>query len=119
MEPTDLTLNVLLEIRDSIRETNSRVDQTNARLDQTNIRLDQTNIRLEAVEHGVEAVEHGVEGVTKRLVESEIRLGTAIAALGGTLEDVKTLLKDRLDLRDRVERCEVDIGVLKHHAGLR
>jgi hypothetical protein len=98
LKPTDLTLKILTEIRDSIRETNSRVDQTNVRL---------------------EAVEHGLGEVNQRLVESEIRLGTGITALAGTLEDVKGLLKDRLDLRDRMGRCELDIVVLKERAGIR
>jgi methyl-accepting chemotaxis protein len=54
---TDLTIEILREIRDGIRDLrgdfNARLDQTNARLDQTNARLDQTNARLENVEHGL------------------------------------------------------------------
>jgi NTP pyrophosphatase (non-canonical NTP hydrolase) len=37
---TDVTVEILKEIRDAVRETNVRVDQTNQRLDQTNQRLD-------------------------------------------------------------------------------
>jgi len=54
---SDLTIEVLREIRDGIRELredfNARLDQTNPRLDQTNQRLKQTNERLERVEHGL------------------------------------------------------------------
>lgn len=53
----DLTVEILKEIRDSIRslqsDFNQRLDQTNERLDQTNQRLDQNNQRLERVEHGL------------------------------------------------------------------
>jgi uncharacterized coiled-coil DUF342 family protein len=44
MEPTDITIHVLREIRDEMRgmraELSERIDQTNERLDQTNERLD-------------------------------------------------------------------------------
>jgi len=91
MEPSDLTVKILTEIRDAVRETNTRVDQTNERIDV----------------------------LADRVVEAEIRSATAILALGSSLDDVKTLLRDRLDLRDRVDRCEVDIRDLKDRMGTR
>ncbi|MBA3540262.1 MAG: hypothetical protein H0T79_11600 [Deltaproteobacteria bacterium] len=96
MTSDDLTLRVLIEIRDEIRSTNARVDQTNARLDLTNQRLE--NVRDE---------------LGRRIVESEIRTATAIGDLASAVRDVHGLLSDRLDLRDRVERCERDIDELK------
>ncbi len=47
---TDLTIEILREIRDGIRELR---DDFNERLDQTNQRLDQGNERLGRVEHGL------------------------------------------------------------------
>jgi archaellum component FlaC len=47
---TDLTVEILREIRDGIQELR---EDFNARLDQTNARLDQTNERLGRVEHGL------------------------------------------------------------------
>lgn len=38
--------------------------------------------------------------------------------LAGTLEDVKTLLEDRLGLGDRMDRCESDIQVIKKQIGI-
>lgn len=103
METDDLTIHVLREIRDEIRGTNSRVDSLTAGVDhlETHLseRIDQTNVRIDRL--------------TERVVESEIRTATAITGLAGTLDDVRDLLKDRLDLRDRVERCERDIDELK------
>jgi uncharacterized coiled-coil DUF342 family protein len=103
MEPTDLTVQILREIRDAVRETNVRVDQTNARLDQTNARLDQTNTGLGEVR----------DELGRRIVESELRTSTALAELVGAVQGVRDLLRDRLDLRDRVDRCEHEIELIK------
>lgn len=98
MEPTDITVKILTEIRDSVRETNVRLDNQSRQLDEHSHRLD---------------------AVGDRIVEVEIRTATSIAALDGTLMEVKNLLRDRLDLRDRVDRCEHDIQLLKDRTGLR
>ena len=65
MNPSDLMLRILEQIRDELRSTrveisttrvelSARIDQTNARLDSTRVelstRIDQTNTRLGAVE---------------------------------------------------------------------
>jgi predicted nucleic acid-binding Zn-ribbon protein len=96
MKPENVTVRVLKEIRDAVRETNGRLDQTNARLDQTNARLDQTR-----------------EELGRRIVESEVRTASAIAELAGALNGVTTLLREQLDLRDRIARNEADIRDLK------
>jgi predicted nucleic acid-binding Zn-ribbon protein len=103
MEPENLTLRVLREIRDAVVETNARLDQTNARLDQTNARLDQTNARLDQTR----------EELSQRIVESELRTATAITELASAVGGVRDLLREQLDLRPRVERCEADIRELK------
>ena len=107
MASDDLTLKVLIEIRDEIRSNSARIDQTNVRLDRMgndlNARLDQTNTRIDQMR----------DEIVRHIVESETRTATAITELAGTVRDVRTLLEDRLDLRDRVERCERDIADLK------
>ncbi len=100
MEPVDITVKILVEIRDEIRKTNERIDETNTRLD---ARIDQTNTRLDEVK----------ESLSRAIVESEIRTATAITGLGGTLQEIKDMLSDRLEVRDRVDRCEQDIAVIK------
>jgi ABC-type transporter Mla subunit MlaD len=50
MTSNDLTIEILREIRDGIRDLRTDFMQ---RLDETNSRLDQTNARLENVEHGL------------------------------------------------------------------
>ena len=109
MEPTNVTVRILEQIRDSIGETNSRIDQTNSRIDQTNAKLDQK----------FDVLTERVDALTSRVVDGEIRMATAITSVAGTLGQMKALLEDRLDLKGRVERCEHDIVVLKEKTGVK
>ncbi len=77
VDSSDLTVEILREIRDQTRETNARLDQTNVRIDQTADRLDSR-----------------MDELGRRIVDSEIRTATAIAGLNGTLTDIKELLSD-------------------------
>ena len=99
-DPTDMTVHVLIEIRDELRKTNKRVDHLTERVDQN-----------------FEALSTRIDATSARVVESEMRVATAIVDLAGTVNDIKTLLVERLDLRDRVERCERDIDELKRARG--
>jgi predicted nucleic acid-binding Zn-ribbon protein len=96
METNDITVEILRDIRDAVRETNTRIDQTNDRINGTNTRLDEQTERLD-----------------RRITQSEVRTATAILALKGSVDDVKDLLGSRLDLRDRMDRREREIEVLK------
>ncbi len=57
MMATDITVQILKEIRDGVVGTNERIDRTNERLEQTNERLEQTNERLEQTNERLSAVE--------------------------------------------------------------
>lgn len=103
MESDDLTIRVLIEIRDEIRSTNQRVDRTNERVEHLSTRVEHLSTRFDDVS----------DDLGRRIVESELRTSTAITELHGTVRDIHGLLVDRLDLRDRVERCERDIDELK------
>jgi hypothetical protein len=89
MEPENLTLAVLKEIREEGKKTNERLNETNVRLDQLR------------------------DEVSRRIVESEMRTATAITSLAGTVGDLVTFLKQDRDLRPRLEQCEKDIINLK------
>lgn len=106
MEPDDLTIRVLVEIRDEVRNTNQRMDTLTGRVDTLTEHVDRMSDR-------VGSVEAGLEKLGQRVVESEIRTATAITELHGTMRDIHGLLKNQLDLRDRVERCEREIDELK------
>ena len=89
MGSDEITVRVLKEIRDAVAQTNAQLDQTNAELRETRDELG------------------------RRIVESEMRTATAIADLAGAVNGLADLLRDQLELRDRVGRCEADIRELK------
>ncbi|MBI4816506.1 MAG: hypothetical protein HY791_09610 [Deltaproteobacteria bacterium] len=93
MEPTDLTMEILRQIRAEIRATS---DELRAEVRVTNQRLDQTNERLDAMR----------EELSRRIVESEIRTATAITTLAGTVQEMTSFLRKTTELTPRVERCE-------------
>jgi predicted nucleic acid-binding Zn-ribbon protein len=100
---SDLTVRILSDIRDAVRQTNTRLDETNTRLDETKLefsaRIDATNA--------------SVGELSRRVVESEVRTATAITELHGTLRDVATMLREQHDLRPRLERREQQIAALE------
>ncbi len=107
MTSDDITVRVLVEIRDAVRATNERVDKLDGRVEQMNIdlgkRIDETN--------------HRIDETNQRLSGLEIPTATSLNEVTGTLREVTALLRDRLDLRDRVDRCERDIADLKTRVG--
>lgn len=96
MEPENLTLEVLKEIRDEGKRNGVRIDETNARLNETNARLESLR-----------------DDLGRRIVESEMRTATAITELSGSVRDLITVIKEDRDLRGRMERAERDIASLK------
>lgn len=108
---TDLTIEILREIRDGVldlrrdlntqiselrEDFNARLDQTNSRLDQTNSRLDQTNSRLERVEHGLGDLGKFMRSIAVDQARHE-RFHT---------HHVERLESDMVDIKTRVERLE-------------
>jgi chromosome segregation ATPase len=114
VEPTDITVHVLREIRDELREVKSAVQDAGGRIDSTNARLDQTNARLDETNVGLDRTR---EELSRRIVESEMRTSSALVDVAGSIREVKDLLSDRLEIRDRVERCEREIDWLKSRVG--
>ena len=103
MEPENLTLEVLKQIRDDGKRNGERIDETNSRLNETNARINETNVRLGSLR----------DDLGRRIVESELRTATAITELSGSVRDLITVIKDDRDLRGRMERAERDIAALK------
>ena len=96
MEPENLTLEVLKEIRDDGKRNGARIDETNARLNETSARLESLR-----------------DDLGRRIVESELRTATAITELSGSVRDLISVIKEDRDLRGRMERAEKDIASLK------
>lgn len=92
MEPTDITIEILEDIREGVRATNSRLDEANARLDGANVRLD----RLE-----------------QRQTETEIRIATELVGVAGALREVRDELRQDRVLRARVDDHERRIAAIE------
>jgi hypothetical protein len=92
----DLTTQILIEIRDEIRELRR---DTNERIDLTNQRLESTNERVERVE--------------RRQTESELRLASEIVAVAGAVHELKDAVIAELRLSSRVEDHEQRLQALE------
>ena len=77
MEPADLTLEILKDIRDEIRVTRTQLSE----------RIDSLGSRVDGVAERVDVVAERVDQLSVRVVESEIRTATAIADLSGTVRE--------------------------------
>jgi len=100
MTDSDLTLKVLVEMRDELRgfrtDFNQRIERLEHHAVQTNQRLEQTNLRLEVVEHTL------------------VDFGTQVVILGRYMKnsvsrhdsDVDRHDDEIADLRTRVEKLE-------------
>jgi len=104
MSDDDLTLAVLIEIRDEIRTTNQRVNQTNQRLD--NLGAD---LRAEIGALGTE--------LRGEMLAIELRSATRMTEQTAATRDLYTMLTGQLELRDRVTQCEHKIDELNKRVG--
>jgi hypothetical protein len=89
----DMTTQVLIEIRDEIREVRDEARKTNVRLDQTVDRLD----RLD-----------------RRQVEAEVRISTEIVGVASAVRELKDFLVDEQRLAVQVGDHERRISALEH-----
>ncbi len=89
----DLTIQILIQIRDGIERTNERLERTNERLDRTRLelseRLERTNERLDRVVH--EQIRHATA-----IVEFEQGQRAMLGALLEMRDDVRGL-NSRID----------------------
>jgi chromosome segregation ATPase len=97
---SDLNTQILIEIRDEIRGTNSRVDALNGRVDGVTTRLDSIDGRLESVEGHLESMEGHLESIDSRLDAHEKVL---VRLHGASVQQSEALVK-LVDLADRHEQ---------------
>ncbi len=91
----NLTVRILVDIREQVQATNLRLDQVERRLDgridqlekRLDGRIDQLDAKFDA---GFAALERQI---TRQIVESETCTATAINELAGTLHDVRDMLR--------------------------
>jgi hypothetical protein len=107
MEPTDLTIEILKDIRGELRELRGESRKTNERLDDLRTemgeQLGEVNGRLERVE--------------RRQTETETRLATELIAVAGAVRDVRDLLRDDRVIRERVDDHERRLVAVERRAG--
>ena len=112
----ELTTQILIEIRDGIRQTNERIGSTNERLDKTNERLDKTNERLdrvvqEQIRHATAIV--GLERAQRDMIDALMTMNANITGLNDRLDHVligplgTTVRKHTDDIDDLRRRLEV------------
>jgi len=92
VETTDITVQILCDIRDRIDATNERLDRfeqrVDARFDAVDARFDRLELRVELVDSRLVGVEHGISDLRR-----DFSHGDALV--------------------ERVSRCERDIAELK------
>lgn len=88
MASDDITVQILRDIRDEIRELRVGIDGTNTGLDSTNARLDATNARLDV---HIEATKAGFEDLGRRITASEFRTNTTIMEAVAQVEASRTI----------------------------
>jgi chromosome segregation ATPase len=122
MEPVNLTVEILKQIRDEVRGVRDEARGTNMRLDRVEARLDTMDGRLESMDGRLESMDGRLESMDGRLGRVEARLDQHGHAIVRLISEVHGL-NDRFDhfllgphrdehaeLRARVERLEAKIG---------
>ncbi len=90
---TDLTLQVLTEIRDAVRQTNQRLDETRTELSE----------RIGRVE--------------TRQTETEVRLATELTAVVGAVHSLRDVLLSDRELRRTVDDHELRLRTIERRTG--
>ena len=109
----DEHLEVLPGIWGEMKALNARIDRTNERLDAVK---DELGARLDAVRAELKD-EH--DHLRRRVLESEVRLATAVTGLSSDVHELSGLIRDwrtehradRVELRSRIDRLEEHVGI--------
>lgn len=103
MEPTDLTIEILKDIRAQTQRTADGLEKTNLRLDGLRDEVDQMRSDLG----------DRLSRLEQRQTEDGIRLATEVVALGGTLREVRDLFLEDRALRRRVDDHERRLAAIE------
>ena len=100
MTPSDITIEILKEIRDAVHGTNNRIDLTNARLDQARAELSDRieNVRIE--------LSARIDQTNDALVELSTQQRFMVRTFGSLGSRDRRLDGEVADLRVRVEALE-------------
>ena len=106
MEPTDLTIEILKDIRTEIRTTREELrseigsvrDELRTTREELSERIGRTNERIDVV------------------VEGQIRLATEVVAVAGEIREVSALVREDRQLRAKVEDHDKRIARLEQRS---
>jgi chromosome segregation ATPase len=113
MTDDDLTVRILTDIRDGVRQTNVRLDETIDRLDTTIDRLEGLDRRVEGLDRRVEGLGVRVDRLEKRQTRNHIELFTEVAAIRGTLRELHEATVDNARMRHDIAEHERRITALE------
>ena len=99
-DTSDITVEILKQIRDEVRQTNGRLDHTNASLDQ---------LRTEMSER--------FERAERRQTDTEVRLATEIVAVVGAVNLAREAILEDRQLRRQIADHESRLETLERRAG--
>jgi chromosome segregation ATPase len=103
MEPTDLTIQILKEIRDDARkhaaEVNQRFEKMDQRFEKMDQRFEKMDQRFEMQEQRFEAIETALRDMAQQLVMLARGIKTALESRADTDRRIESL-------EDRVEKLE-------------
>lgn len=109
----ELTLAILKEIRDDLRDVKASGRKTVERLDTTVARLDTTVERLDTTVERLDTTIERLDRLERRQVETEVRLATELVSVVGAVNSLRaTILEDRA-LRHTVDDHEARLRVLE------
>ena len=107
----DLSLRILIELREEMRSRFDAVDRrfeaVDRRIDALGERLDVTNDRLETGLAGLREEFH------HRFVAMDLRQASQLSGLIASTNDIREMLVGQADVRDRVTTCEIELSELK------
>lgn len=103
MSVASLTVEILKQIRADLAETNRTFAARMTQIEERQAVSDERQLTADA----------RIEATQQRLVEAEIRLATELVVVSKTMGEVKDLLRDRLDQRDRVDDHERRLDALE------
>jgi uncharacterized protein YukE len=103
MEPTDLTIEILKDIRAEMRSTRQELSATREELSATR-----------------EELSERIDGTNKRLdvfAEGQLRLRTEVIEIISAVQQLTSVLREDRQLRRQVDDHERRLGSLEHRTG--
>ena len=107
MPAKNLTVEILKQIRDEMRQTRQDLSQ----------RIDRTNVELTSLRGEVHALRENVDGLEKRQTTTETRLASELIAVVGAVRDLREVLLEDRRLREMVTDHERRLAVVEKKTG--